>query len=111
MNILNNPEAVLTLKHGDVVFVGDRECVFEAGETRVYFVTSDSDQEAHAAACAKAEAEREPDSPLTDTMIGCALYSDFIFHVRQKVENGQGAAYLHREEFVEMFKTGNYVIE
>lgn len=107
-----SPLAVYILRDGAVVTVNDVRMIFSAKPEfmdGVYFTTADSDMPAYEAALSAliSEAETEDEKETLKRYAPECLYPDYIKHVRP---NTNGPSLLTRDEFAQLFKTGDYVI-
>lgn len=113
VEMTKSPMAVFVLQNGASVTVNGVRMIFTAdprfGDS-VYFTTEDSDMDGYEKKDAEEMAKLSEDDPHYDFIVkhmGECYYSDFIKHLRPS-ENG--ASLFSRNEFFEMFSSGDYVI-
>jgi hypothetical protein len=104
IELLENPEAVLSLKNDEVVLVGGVPVIFNVDNIIKgwgFFTTQASREVEYVAECAEI-AKREQD-PFIASIVQEAIYSDYIHNVRL---TGKGVGLYKIEDFVAAFKQG-----
>lgn len=113
VEMTKSPMAVYVLSDGAIVTVNGVRMIFTVPPypgAYVYFTTEDSDVEGFHKRDAEEIAKLDKNDPHYDFIVkhmGECYYNEYVKHVR-RTENGSSS--FTREELVEMFQSGDYVI-